>query len=343
MVRAARARLPADVISTDRPAILKTVATSPNAPPELRIDAAERAEAMGALPTDGLRQLYASVAPAGGPAGRSLETGETGRGPLGRALLYRKALAENVPAALAEVLSSAMMLAREGGRYHSNARVYRDILKKLEPSPDLMWFAPEAVRSLLAVGDHGTAAAWLEMLRANAATDRESAEILAGLMPLGRLTGAQIAVLWHDDIVKNWWRQEVRKGTDGRDGDSRAASASGDDASEPAAMVRATLLYSLLEATGDRVPEELWVELLEDSPRSTEVMPRPALWRSLDVAAGSGRVGEAVLLAMLTLGRAGPTQTNPLTLRHVITNLKQIGLDAEARSLAVEAAVAAGL
>jgi len=52
MIRAAKAKLPKDVTSSNNPAVLKTIATSPNAEPALRIDAAERAEAMGALDTE---------------------------------------------------------------------------------------------------------------------------------------------------------------------------------------------------------------------------------------------------------------------------------------------------
>ena len=61
MVRAAKTDLPSDVTASNNPAILRTIATSPNARPELRLDAAERAESMGALKTEVLRQLYAGV------------------------------------------------------------------------------------------------------------------------------------------------------------------------------------------------------------------------------------------------------------------------------------------
>jgi hypothetical protein len=67
------------------------------------------------------------------------------------------------------------------------------------------------------------------------------------------------------------------------------------------------------------------------------------LWRSLANAADQVNVGETILLSLLTLGQAGPTQVDPTVLRQVVSSLQAIGLDDEARALALEAAVAAGL
>jgi len=46
---------------------------------------------------------------------------------------------------------------------------------------------------------------------------------------------------------------------------------------------------------------------------------------------------------LLMLGEFGPTQINPIVLRKVVTSLNLVGLGDEARSLAIEAAIVAGL
>ena len=61
MIRAAKLKLPKDITSSNNPVVLKTIATSPNAEPALRIETAERAEAIGVLDTEVLRQIYAGV------------------------------------------------------------------------------------------------------------------------------------------------------------------------------------------------------------------------------------------------------------------------------------------
>ena len=62
-----------------------------------------------------------------------------------------------------------------------------------------------------------------------------------------------------------------------------------------------------------------------------------------DIATTNLRVGETILLSLLVLGEAGPAQANPTVLHKVIKSLRNVGLDREARALAVEAAVASGL
>jgi hypothetical protein len=50
-----------------------------------------------------------------------------------------------------------------------------------------------------------------------------------------------------------------------------------------------------------------------------------------------------VLLAMLVLGEGGPTKASPILLRQVLMSLRAIGFEQDARALAVEAALAAGI
>ncbi|MEE8394125.1 MAG: hypothetical protein V3R66_07250, partial [Rhodospirillales bacterium] len=188
MARVAKAQLPPDVISSNRPSILNTIATSPNAPVELRMEAAERAEAAGALPVEALRQLYTSVSFSDEDLANPLSKAEAESGPLSRALLYRTALIQTVPTAQAEAVSRALSLAREGGRYASTVRVFTGVLKNIPPSPELLWFAPEAVRAFLFLADHESADVWFGLLSSSAMFDRQAGLDLKALMPLARLS-----------------------------------------------------------------------------------------------------------------------------------------------------------
>ena len=77
--------------------------------------------------------------------------------------------------------------------------------------------------------------------------------------------------------------------------------------------------------------------------QTSTVMPQPAIWRSLEKAASGSRIGETVLLSLLAIGQAGPLQANPIVLRKVLISLRKIGMEKEARALALEAAIASGL
>ena len=69
-------------------------------------------------------------------------------------------------------------------------------------------------------------------------------------------------------------------------------------------------------------------------------MPAPAVWQGLKYAAAEGRVGETIIYALLVLGETGPSDANPVTLGAVVGALRQVGLESDARAIALEAMLA---
>jgi hypothetical protein len=331
MIRAAKIKLPKNFTSSNNAAVLKTIATSPNMDPALRLETAERAEAVGALETVVLRELYASVNFSTEIFDNALSESIKNRTALSRALLYRKALVERVPAVKAEILGQVFKIAREDGNFQVASRIYHHILKDLPVTQDLLWFAPEAARALLAAGDGLAAQNWFNILvPMPGKSGRNGAALRDHFAPLARLSGQLPDNQWNEKQLDNWWKGEI-------------------EASEKKSIDfniiynRATLLYNLLEALGDRVPDRRWEALLETGPQASTVMPPPVLWRMLNQAVGDVKLAETVLLSLLMLGDSGPTRINPIALRQVVVSLRLIGLDSDARALALEAAIAAGL
>ncbi len=366
MARAGKVQLPGDVVTSNKPGILRSIATSPNAPVEIRLEAAERAELAGALDVDTLRQLYTGATFSEQELANPLSRAEAESGPLSRALLYRTALVQTVPTAQAEVVARALDLAREGGRYPSTVRVFLPVLRQLPPSTELVWFAAPAIRAFLIAGDVAAAKPWFALLRAKAMFDSEASATMSSLLPVARLAGVgEVGPATGAQSLAKWWA--INKGNEG--GPEKAA-----------------LLFSLFEAMGEPVAAELWEALLDGPQRSTVVMPSTALWNRLESAitaaalpstaspgpeAASGpkpdvtgavetaslvttpaplslrqprrRFGEALLLSLIAIGDGGPGQAAPVVLGRVIGGLRAIGLEPEARALALEAAVAAGL
>jgi hypothetical protein len=115
MARVSKTQLPADVVSSSRPGVLRTVAISPNASVEIRLEAAERAEIAGALDVDTLRQLYTSVSFSEEDMANPLTKAEAESGPLSRALLYRTALIQTVPIAQAEATAQEIATHQPSG------------------------------------------------------------------------------------------------------------------------------------------------------------------------------------------------------------------------------------
>ena len=365
IARVAKSQLPSDVVASSRPGVLRTIAISPNASVEVRLEAAERAEIAGALKVDTLRQLYTSVSFSDQDLANPLSKAEAESGPLSRALLYRTSLIQTVPTAQAEAAAKALSLGRKGGRYISIVRVFMPVLKRIPPTAELTWFAPEIIRAFLTGGETASATPWLSLLRTSAQHDQKSADALTALLPVARLAGHSKNPDWAPTHISNWWEQ-AKKNEGAND--------------------KAAILYSLLDVLGDDVPREAWDALLEGPQRITVVMPNSALWHSLsDATKATGvsqkesleedfsvvpntasyevraqqlvpeptttildssvptRIGEIVMLSLIALGEGGPAQASPIVLRKVLDSLKIIGLEKEVRALALEAAVAAGL
>ena len=78
-------------------------------------------------------------------------------GSLARALLYRAAVVEIVPAALAESVAKAFALGQEEGRYPTTVRAFMPALRRIPPSTELIWFAPTAITRLRPRGRPGGA------------------------------------------------------------------------------------------------------------------------------------------------------------------------------------------
>ncbi len=327
MARVAKIALPADVATSDQPAILRLIATTPTLPAEQRLEAAERAEAMGVLETKLLREIYASMAFPNEQLDKALSTAQAEKTALSRALLYVRASRETVPTALAQIVQQALILSRDSGRYQTQARVYRDLIMGLAPSRDLIWLAPEAARALLATGPANSANAWFDMLRASAVLDDQSQRMRDRLLPLARLAGVVRDADWSPDAVASWY----------------AAASAPEGANPPDAddvRAQAVMLFNLLEATGDNVPDSEWEKTVSSG---STVVPNASLWRQLQTASIAGRVGETIMLSSVALGAGSTGEADPTVLRFVVESLRGAGLEKEARALAVEAAVSSGI
>jgi len=324
MMRAARHQISAEALSSASPAVFRTVASSPNAPLNLRLEAAEGAESAGVFPAESLAQIYASVPFTEDELANALLQTEGEQGPRERALLYRAALSQLVPAARAEVLHRIFKRSRAPGAYARAVRVHLPMLTELKPAPELAWFAADAGRALYSAGRYEAALAWFELAREEAVRTTDAAKAALALWPLVRLVTPTANMPWDQELFEAW-RQTV-------EGESTGAAGR-----------RAQLLLTLFTASGDRVDERAWAGLLGEPAADTYAMPPPAVLHALRTAANAGRVGEVVLLSMVALGEAGLERSHPIVLAEVVTALRAIGLEAGAQRLALEAAISGGV
>src|SRR6185312_16900029 len=120
--------------------------------------------------------------------------------------------------------------------------------------------------------------------------------------------------------------------------DGVAELASRDSAAAPA---QAELLVALLAAFDEPLGALNWAPLM--APPHDAKLPSAALWIDQQEAMAAKRVGETVLASILLVEAGQSLSLEPVVLGRAIAGLRSIGLETEARALAVEAAIDAGI
>jgi hypothetical protein len=312
MLRAANAPPPAAAASSRNGAVLRALTFSALAPMETRLAAAEHAYASGAIGEDDIVRLYNAVGFTAERIATPFANAEDGWGPVARALLIRTAAAAVNPGARADTLQRTLTIAAKKGGRNELLRIGGIVARDLDPGQIPPAFAADAVRMLLAVGANDFAAAWMQ---------RADADMALELWPLAQVAGASDA--W-DSTRFAAWLGRVRKAAPG------------------AADARAAMLISLCSGLGGTIPAADWAAAM-GSEAAQRPAPGPILLQLLKQAAAGNRLGETILLALVAIGDVGPGGAHPVALSAAISALGAVGLAAEAREIAVEAALAAGL
>ncbi len=323
MMRAANRRLPDDAIASGRPDVLRAVALSPNADLGLRLDAAERALAVGAISADELIELYGAVEFGPDQLANPLTAAQSAWGPRARALLLRAAAGADHGTARAEILRRAWDLSRDKGGHAVMLGASIPILAAIEPAAELVWFAADAARTLFAAGRAGKAMAWYMLTASEAENSAEARAAALALWPLAQIADAADELPWRPDGLAAWWTATREAGGDG-------------------VRARALMVFSVLQALGEPVAPAAWTGLLGDTMTTNATIPDAALWHALGQAADKRQLGLTVLLALLALGEQGAGAADPLTVVKTIEALESVGLEAEARVLALEAVSGVG-
>lgn len=313
LLAAAKLPLPADALQAADPAVLHAWATNANVPNDRRLPAAERAAALGALPLDELRLLYTEISFKPEEAKTALQ--QASENPRARALLYTTAKQETVPAARAEVLQALLQAGAKRGELPVTARLVAPIVLEIPATPDLDWFAPLAARALYAADHPAEAARWAQLIDAAGQ---------AQLLPVARMAAGNDGPAWPKGGLK-----DVLTGLLPKDGQP-----------DP---VKFMLAAALLSAAGEPVTANDWALLVPLPPTPAQSVPNVAVWLGGRDAAAGKRLGETVLDTLLMAHLGDRLSTEPDIIAEAVARLRAVGLEPEARRLAVEAALDAGL
>ncbi|MBT6960733.1 MAG: hypothetical protein HOA00_06275 [Rhodospirillaceae bacterium] len=317
---------------------------------DLRLEAAERAVELGALSPDVLRALYRAEGVVDAENAAALEQAAGGvvvtgnqkdaetldseldlrsipvATALDRARLFILAEQQIIPTARAEVISRAIDFARnDRGRNGPDVAalglIFAPLIMEIAPTGDLAWFAGNAARALIAAGEVEAGTNWLQLSQAYARTSIEASDVAAAMWPTERQLRPSMTNRFTPLRFKRW------------------------EESRPPGLVAAnkTLVLSTLTALGESVASADWMSLMDRRVSGSINMPAPQIWSGLALAAEEGRLGETVLLALIALDDDGPSGSSPIVLARVISALMTVGLEQDARRIAVEASLIQGL
>lgn len=309
---AAKAAPPPATLASAGPAILAAIAGSEAFAIDARLRAAEAATASGSMDGARLATLYEAVQFAPREAADLAGFAEREAGPRGRAALHRLVRDAAPGPARAAAFARALQSAERRGAARALRRAAADLVLAIPPAHDSLEHAGLLARTLLVDRRSVEAMRWFEVMRGAP----EAADAAALLAPLLAIAGVPDRGLANGDALRAWREAQARR--------------------EPArAAARTRLLAETLEALGTPA-----LEL--GAPGAPAAIQAPAPLVRLARASGQRLVGEGVLLAAAALHE--PTlRDNPSALAATLRALQEIGLADEARGIALEAVLAAGL
>jgi hypothetical protein len=304
--------LPDDALAGADLMTLASFAIAAPEPPANRLTAAERAAALGALAPDRLGEIYGKIDFKEEERTNAFADDKLGDTPRGRALLYAIAQKDGDPAIRAEALNRFLEAARRHDLYFAAARLAAPMIAGFTPGDAFKAEAPNFVRAAVAASAFATVDAWLPVA--------DPAE-MGPLVTLMRAVAGPRA-----------------RPDDKTMAEAMAALALRTSDTAPRQMALFQMLAG--EFWNPPAPEELAAEMAPSHPGN---VPNEAVWVDQQQAQAERRSGETVLMSLIIAADKTRLTPEPIALHRAISGLRAVGLEADARALALEAAIAAGL
>ncbi|MCR9214391.1 MAG: hypothetical protein NXI13_11790 [Proteobacteria bacterium] len=237
--------------------------------------------------------------------------------------LYRQFQAEKDGAEKPTILENIWTEAIKDNSFFAAASLTLPLLQQIPASRQSEEFEFNALRLYLMEGDTANAQGWERIVRRAALrgtpAEREDArKRITRVDAYMLISGAPGIARWNAESFDLW---------------SFAAG------SDPKKSANVGLLLSILGDFGQEISPALWSKALDlgQVPRASN--SNLVLEKNLEIASEREYIGETIALALTVLGEAGPSGVSTTTLSTVLNSLKRIGMEAEARNLALEAAI----
>ncbi len=304
------------------PSGLSVVAKNNNLSWKIRMLAAEKAVLAGSLSSIYLGELATQFKFEENIFSRAASESKSMEGFMARALLLKAAALNTSFIERARFLRLLLDSADSDEIFQVYASVIMPILLTIKPRQDLIWFASSATRASIAGGNYILASEWLAVLAKTLDLDYEASGSLLRLLPLIAIAGQPLPKPFSEEQATDVW------------------SGLSDNFSREDKEKRASRLLVLLSAMGIEPRAGAWKNVISSKNIfEMENIPVTALRYQLLDAAKNNRIAEVVSISLIMLGAEGPSKSGLVALNAVIRALREIGLEADARAIAIEAAI----
>ena len=321
ILKASGLKLPINITKTRNPGVLSAFIYSSDTPINIKLSFAEQAEDMGFVISEVFSDLYKSIEftpeQLGNPTVEVRELDPS----LARALLYQVAINKKVPVERGMAITEALEFSMETGYFYGTSRIFLPEIKNIDPKPLFSWFAPTAIRSLLAVGQVEAAQNWYSMIMGQIVLSPQNASVAIDLWPLLQIVNDE--GLLDQDMLGEWWGAQI-----------------GEQTSE--SYSNASALLAILSSLGHKIEVNYWQHLFSEPLLVAKLQPSAIASILLEDALANNRVGEVALIGIMILGADKSNNLKLETYLHIIKAFWNVGLKNEARLLALEVALKHG-
>ena len=321
MTRIANINIKESYVLNDDPLLLTMIYRMPNAPIKLRIEAIEKSKKLLNLPIETIEEIYNSYDLKAKDKKISLDDNillgfET------QAILFQMAIAEDDEEKKAKIIQKSLELASINGNFTLISKLNLNSLLEIKPSKKLSWFSNYAAKSLLISNKKEEAMKWYEISKKEKDKNAELFNNFIELWVIVEFLNLKNKETGYKNISQN----EILKSIDKFDSQNKK-------------LVFDTLGFYILENFGVKINPQFWLINLDNQEIESKELPNSSLISLLKYSSKNNKVGETILLILMSLDNKNFNQLHPFFLQIVISSLNQIGLQENAFDLVIETLV----
>ncbi len=293
--------------------LLAAMAHDKSLPAAARIEVTEKAAGEAIVPVESLATAYRGATSGSDieqmRSGRDANTGSPSER---RANMYVAAVRQRTPLRKARLIRAFLDASPKSSGYQAALELMAAPVESLRPVPEIGWFAETAIEVLLISGRYRQARDWLRLAEQSDPRGPQALAHWAALIDIadgGRRSNRRWSLRHLESMALR--------------GDFRSA--------------QLHRLATVLDALDYHVPIPLWEAASRTPQPATGHLPVTGVLSDLQKAVSARDTARAILIVIHAIGKDGPKGAHMIALGDSIRALKRLGMEKEARLLALEA------